>query len=61
MQTTFRILENLGVIYEEEARKFPIDDFGDDKERVVVRDDGRPTYLLADIAYHRIKKTAPTT
>ncbi|MCR9142535.1 MAG: arginine--tRNA ligase [bacterium] len=30
-------------------------DFGDDKDRVIVRDDGRPTYLLADIAYHRTK------
>lgn len=29
--------------------------YGDDKDRVVVRDDGRPTYLLADIAYHKTK------
>lgn len=29
--------------------------YHDDKDRVVVRDDGRPTYLLADIAYHRNK------
>ncbi|HET7225142.1 MAG TPA: arginine--tRNA ligase [Candidatus Eisenbacteria bacterium] len=29
--------------------------FGDDKDRVVVRSDGRPTYLLPDIAYHRDK------
>jgi arginyl-tRNA synthetase len=29
--------------------------FGDDKDRVVVRADGRPTYLLADIAYHGTK------
>ncbi|MBI2566833.1 MAG: arginine--tRNA ligase [Candidatus Schekmanbacteria bacterium] len=26
--------------------------FGDDKDRVLVRSDGRPTYFLADIAYH---------
>ena len=26
-------------------------DFGDDKDRVVVREDGRPTYLASDIAY----------
>jgi arginyl-tRNA synthetase len=57
VETTFRILENLGVIYEEEGKKiFRSTDFGDDKDRVVVRDDGRPTYLLADIAYHRNKK-----
>lgn len=29
--------------------------FGDDKDRVIVREDGRPTYLLADIAYHETK------
>ncbi|MCE9597147.1 MAG: arginine--tRNA ligase [Spirochaetia bacterium] len=29
--------------------------FGDDQDRVIVRDDGRPTYLLADIAYHKTK------
>ncbi|MCB1177730.1 MAG: arginine--tRNA ligase, partial [Leptospiraceae bacterium] len=29
--------------------------YGDDKDRVVVREDGRPTYLLADIAYHNDK------
>ena len=29
--------------------------YGDDKDRVVVRDDGRATYLLADIAYHNTK------
>jgi arginyl-tRNA synthetase len=29
--------------------------YGDDKDRVVVREDGRPTYLLADIAYHKTK------
>jgi arginyl-tRNA synthetase len=27
-------------------------DFGDDKDRVVVRSDGRPTYYGADVAYH---------
>ena len=30
--------------------------FGDDMDRVVVRGDGRPTYLLPDIAYHRDKR-----
>jgi arginyl-tRNA synthetase len=46
-------LEKQGVIKEEEGKKiFLSTGFGDDKDRVVVRDDGRPTYLLADIAYH---------
>jgi arginyl-tRNA synthetase len=31
--------------------------WGDDKDRVVVKSDGLPTYLLADIAYHRKKLT----
>lgn len=26
--------------------------YGDDKDRVIRREDGRPTYLMADIAYH---------
>ncbi len=30
--------------------------YGDDMDRVVVRADGRPTYLLPDIAYHRDKR-----
>ncbi len=30
-------------------------DFGDDKDRVLVRADGEPTYLAADVAYHRDK------
>ena len=29
--------------------------WGDDKDRVVVKSDGLPTYLLADIAYHKKK------
>jgi arginyl-tRNA synthetase len=46
-------LETRAVIYDQEGKKvFSSTMFGDDKDRVVVRDDGRPTYLLADIAYH---------
>ena len=37
---------------EEGALWFRSTDFGDDKDRVVVRADGTPTYLAADIAYH---------
>lgn len=37
------------------AKVFLSTEFGDDKDRVVVRSDGRPTYLLADIAYHADK------
>ncbi|MEQ9364297.1 MAG: hypothetical protein RIF32_08650, partial [Leptospirales bacterium] len=50
--------EHLGDhVYQSEDGKtfFRSTDYGDDKDRVIVRDDGRPTYLLADIAYHRTK------
>ncbi|HEX5588400.1 MAG TPA: arginine--tRNA ligase [Acidimicrobiia bacterium] len=30
-------------------------DFGDQRDRVLVKSDGEPTYLLADLAYHRNK------
>ncbi len=56
VEDTLKTLEDADVIYEREGKKFFRSvDFGDDKDRVVVRDDGRPTYLLADIAYHRDK------
>lgn len=29
--------------------------YGDDKDRVVIRQDGRPTYIASDIAYHKDK------
>jgi arginyl-tRNA synthetase len=31
-------------------------DYGDDKDRVVRKSDGRPAYILPDIAYHRNKR-----
>ncbi|MDV6236922.1 arginine--tRNA ligase [Leptospira ellisii] len=49
-------LEKSGKIFVEDGKKvFRSTEYGDDKDRVVVRDDGRPTYLLADIAYHKNK------
>jgi len=46
-------LEGNNHIFMEDGKKvFRSTQFGDDKDRVVVRDDGRPTYLMADIAYH---------
>jgi arginyl-tRNA synthetase len=43
-------------VYDEDGKKiFRSRDFGDDKDRVIIREDGRPTYLLADIAYHQNK------
>jgi len=46
-------LEKSGHVYSESGKKvFRSTVYNDDKDRVVVRDDGRPTYLMADIAYH---------
>jgi len=44
------------LIYEKDgASWFRSSDFGDEKDRVVVKDDGSLTYLAADIAYHKEK------
>jgi arginyl-tRNA synthetase len=36
----------------EEALWLRTTDFGDDKDRVLIRSNGEPTYLAADVAYH---------
>lgn len=41
----------------EEATYLRTGNFGDDKDRVIVRSDGSPTYLLPDLAYHRDKRS----
>ena len=41
----------------EEATFLRTHRFGDDQDRVVVRGNGTPTYLLPDVAYHRDKRT----
>ena len=47
------ILKEKGYIYEHEgATWFRSTDFGDDKDRVVIKSDGSYTYLTPDIAYH---------
>ena len=43
------------VFVEGGARWFRSSDFGDEKDRVVVRDNGANTYFAADIAYHQDK------
>ena len=46
-------LREKGYIFEEnDALWFKSTEFGDDKDRVVIKSDGKPTYLAADIAYH---------
>ena len=50
------ILKKNGNIYEKDgALWLKSTAYGDDKDRVVIRDNGVPTYLAADIAYHRNK------
>ena len=50
------VLKKNGTIYEHEgALWLKSTDYGDDKDRVVVRENGEPTYLAADIAYHKNK------
>ena len=46
-------LREMGLIYTNEgAEYFRTSEFGDDKDRVITRSDGRPTYFAPDIAYH---------
>ena len=50
------VLKNNGKIYEQDgALWLKSTEYGDDKDRVVIRDNGVPTYLAADIAYHKNK------
>ncbi|MBU2054012.1 MAG: arginine--tRNA ligase [Proteobacteria bacterium] len=49
-------LQEKGFVYRrEEALWFRTTAFGDEKDRVVIRQNGDPTYFAADIAYHRNK------
>jgi arginyl-tRNA synthetase len=56
VEKLLRDLEEKGFIYREgEALWFRTTVFGDEKDRVVVRQNGAPTYFAADISYHRNK------
>ncbi|MET3684181.1 arginyl-tRNA synthetase [Alkalibacillus flavidus] len=49
-------LKEKGYVYESEgAVWFRSTDFGDDKDRVLIKNDGNYTYLTPDIAYHQDK------
>ncbi len=53
IEKALAILTEKGYIYESEgATWFRSTDFGDDKDRVVIKSDGSYTYLTPDIAYH---------
>ncbi|MGB8152164.1 MAG: arginine--tRNA ligase, partial [Candidatus Cybelea sp.] len=52
-------LRRLGLTYEADgALFFRATQFGDDKDRVLLRGDGRPTYFCMDVAYHYQKLKA---
>ncbi len=55
-----QIIESLrggGLAYEKDgALWFRASDFGDDKDRVLVRENGQTTYIASDIAYHLDKR-----
>lgn len=47
------LMEKRGKLYEKEgAVWFRSTEYGDEKDRVIIRKDGTPTYFLADAAYH---------
>jgi arginyl-tRNA synthetase len=51
-----RVLEERGVVFDQDgARWLRSTDFGDARDRVLVRSDGTTTYLCNDLAYHRDK------
>ncbi len=53
VEKALKQLDKAGYLYQKEgAIWFRSTDFGDDKDRVVKRDNGQPTYFAGDIAYH---------
>jgi len=53
VQHAIDFLRDKGLIYEKEgALWFKAEEFGDDKDRVVIKNDGQHTYFASDIAYH---------
>lgn len=56
VEETLQRLKDLGSVYESEGAVWlKTTDYGDDKDRVLVKSDGSYTYLLPDIAYHKDK------
>jgi arginyl-tRNA synthetase len=56
LEEVIKFLQDRGLLYEaEDALWFKSTEFGDDKDRVIVKSDGTYTYVTADIAYHHDK------
>jgi arginyl-tRNA synthetase len=56
VQDALNTLQEKGLLYEKEgARWFRSSEFDDNKDRVVIKNDGEFTYFASDIAYHKDK------
>ncbi len=56
VDSTTRALEETGLVYERDgATWLRTTEYGDQKDRVMVKSDGSPTYFLPDVAYHMTK------
>jgi len=56
VEKAFENLKKKGYLYElDGATWFKSTEFGDDKDRVIIKSDGNQTYLAPDIAYHEDK------
>jgi arginyl-tRNA synthetase len=56
VEETTRRLRETGLVYEKDgALWLETTRFGDDKDRVMVKSSGQPTYFLPDVAYHVTK------
>lgn len=56
VDATAEALKGTGYVYEKDgATWLRTTDFGDDKDRVMIRSNGLPTYFLPDVAYHMDK------
>lgn len=56
VEKTIDLLGSRGLLYKQDgAQWFKAVEYGDDKDRAVVKSDGELTYFASDIAYHRNK------
>lgn len=56
VEETIRRLRETGLVYEKDgALWLRTTEYGDDKNRVMVKSTGQPTYFLPDVAYHLAK------
>ncbi len=56
LQEALELLRQRGYLYEQDgATWMRSTDFGDDKDRVIIKSDGNPTYIAPDVAYIKNK------